>query len=151
MPSTTSIISKLKNSYPDITFLPSDKFFWSSSEVTIYYDDKSDLLPVFLLHELSHALLKHNNYENDIQLLTMERQAWDKAIELAGTFNINISNYIVQSNLDSYRDWLHARSTCPSCNAIGLQSREKSYICHSCGNSWRANEAKNCALRRYNK
>ncbi len=149
MPSTTSILQDLKNKYPQFKFKLADNFSWSSSDNVIYYDAKSsDLLPL-LLHELSHAILGHNEYSRDIQLINMECQAWDKTIILAKSIGLEISDNFIQSNLNSYRDWLHSRSTCPKCQATGLQTDERQYKCPVCINSWYVNEAKTCALRRY--
>lgn len=151
MPSTTSVLSQLKNSYPQFSFKKGTYFLWSSSDNTIYYDGSIDDRSVFLLHELSHALLGHNSYERDIELIIMERQAWDNAIKLSSKYGLAISNDIVQSNLDSYRDWIHARSTCPVCKANGVQTEKYIYTCPVCGHKWRVNEARTCALRRYSK
>ncbi|MEI6228611.1 MAG: hypothetical protein WCP11_01145 [Candidatus Saccharibacteria bacterium] len=151
MPSTTSILQNLKNRYPQFKFEASDDFRWSPSDNVIFYNEKSPDLAVFLLHELSHALLGHNQYERDIQLITMERQAWDHTSKLAESFDVKVNDNIVQSALDSYRDWMHSRSTCPSCQAAGLQTAPDSYKCLSCNNIWRVNEARTCALRRYTK
>lgn len=151
MPSITSILKLLKNNYPQFYFEKSDDFLWSSSNNTIYYDNKSENSAVFLLHELSHALLNHTNYDRDIQLVIMERQAWDYTVKLAPKYNIAISNEMVQSTLDSYRDWMHKRSTCPNCETTGSQIDKYTYKCPACINNWRVNEARTCDLRRYNK
>lgn len=149
MPSTTTLLSRLKTDYPQFSFKLSDDFLWSSSDNTIYYNDKMANQSIFLLHELSHALLCHTSYSSDIQLLIMERQAWDYTIGLASSYNITISDQIIQTTLDSYRNWLHLRSTCPNCKATGLQIKDLSYTCPACSHKWQANEARTCALRRY--
>jgi tRNA(Ile2) C34 agmatinyltransferase TiaS len=102
-----------------------------------------------LLHELSHGLLNHADYNYDIELIAMECKAWDKVGELAKKYEIVINDNIIQLTLDTYRDWLHSRSTCPSCKATGIQDGKKSYSCLACGYKWRVNEARICALRRY--
>ncbi|MEI7690002.1 MAG: hypothetical protein WCI79_03500 [Candidatus Saccharibacteria bacterium] len=149
MPSTISILQSLKNKYPQFKFEPSDDFSWSASVSTIYYDEKSPDIDVFLLHELSHALLGHDHHDQDIQLVTMERQAWDHTVALAPAFGVAIPDNIVQSTLDSYRDWMHSRSACPKCDTTGVQTDKNTYKCLACNESWRVNIAKTCALRRY--
>ena len=149
MPLTISTLQNLKNRYPQFKFVPSKDFIWSSSDNTIYYDNKSPDLSLLLLHELSHALLGHNQYDRDIQLITMERQAWDYTIELAPSFGLEIPDNLAQSTLDSYRNWLHSRSICPKCQATGMQTDKRQYSCPVCGYNWRVNEARTCALRRY--
>ena len=79
----------------------------------------------------------------------MERAAWDKALELAKTVNVDIDEELIETSLDTYRDWLHDRSTCPSCNATGIEASKQQYECISCHTTWRVNEARDCSLRRY--
>jgi hypothetical protein len=149
MPSTTSILLDLKSKYSQFKFEQGDNFAWSSSDNVIYYDEQSPDSSLLLLHELSHALLGHDKYDRDIELIAIERQAWEKTAELAPSFNIKLSDKLVQSTMDSYRDWLHARSSCPRCHSTGLQTNNTIYHCPVCNNSWMVNEAKTCALRRY--
>jgi hypothetical protein len=141
---------QLKSSFPNISFQIAKDFFWSPSEKTVYYDEKSDEIEL-LFHETGHALLGHSNFDSDIKLISMERDAWEKAQSIARDFNIEISDELVQENLDSYRDWLHKRSTCPDCSAVGMQTDKALFHCPACNNSWKVNPAINCALRRYNK
>lgn len=149
MPSTTSILNQLKNNYPQFLFKKGNKFQWSPSEKTIYYDSLAKDQAIFLLHELSHALLGHSSYNYDVQLISMERQAWDNTVELAPLYGVLVDDELVQLTLDSYRDWLHSRSSCPKCSANGTQTDKFLYKCPACNNTWRVNEARTCALRRY--
>lgn len=150
MPSTTSITLDIINKYPQFIFEKSDDFHWSSSDNTIHYNPSDSNSLGLLLHELSHALLGHKDYISDIQLISIERQTWDHAINLAKTFNVIIPDELVQSNLDTYRDWLHSRSTCPKCTATGMQTKKDVYGCLACNNRWKVNPAKNRRLRRHN-
>ena len=151
MPSTCSILKKLKSDYPTITFQPAEDYLWSPSQQTVYYaEDSTDKDGcAYLLHELSHGLLRHTDYDRDVKLIAMERAAWDKAQELASGYNLFINDDLIESNLDSYRDWLHARSTCPNCGATGMQTKKLAYSCPACSHKWRVNEARICALRRF--
>ena len=149
MPSTASLLKHLKTDYPQFSFKKGDHFLWSPSENAIYYCDKIQNQSILLLHELSHALLGHTDYNSDIQLITMEREAWDYAIKLAPTYDIKMPTDAIEPIIDSYRDWLHDRSTCPDCTATGLQVNKQNYQCPACNHSWRVNEARTCALRRY--
>ena len=150
MPSTCSLIKKLSADYPSITFKEADDYLWSPSEKTVYYvNDSADDDCTYLLHELSHGLLNHTDYDRDVELIRMERAAWDKALELAKNYQLTIDEELVESTLDSYREWLHARSTCPACRATGLQTKKRIYSCPACGHKWRVNEARVCALRRF--
>jgi hypothetical protein len=148
MPSTNSLINQLKTDYPQFSFKKAARFLWSPTEKTVYYTGSDDDYS-FLLHELSHGLLNHTAYSRDVELLAVERAAWDNAVTLASSYNLIISDETVESTLDSYRDWLHARSTCPHCKAIGLQIKQHVYSCLACHHTWRVNEARICTLRRF--
>jgi len=150
MESTSSLIKKLRVDYPSFTYKKAHNFLWSHGDRTIFYTCDDDNCS-FLFHELSHALLDHNDYDRDVELIAIEREAWDKAKEIAKNYKINIDDDLIQSNLDTYRDWLHKRSTCPECEATGMQVGKRTYKCLACNNQWHVNEAKTCALRRYNK
>lgn len=149
MHSTISLINKLKSDYPNITFKKSAKFAWSFEDKTIFYNDKLDNYQYFLFHELAHAILNHANYTQDIELISMERNAWDKAGIISKKYQIDIDDDFIQTNLDTYRDWLHQRSLCPNCGSNGLQTKNSDYHCLACNHKWRVNQAKDCALRRY--
>ncbi|HUC96573.1 MAG TPA: hypothetical protein VMR16_02815 [Candidatus Saccharimonadales bacterium] len=148
MPSTISLIKNLKADFPQFIFKKSSSFLWSHSENTIYYTDKKEDFR-FLFHELSHALLNHTDYRRDIELVAIEREAWDRAKEIALNYGVGIDDEYIQSNLDTYRDWMHGRSTCPNCGANGMQTQKNNYKCLACNDEWHVNDAKTCALRRY--
>lgn len=146
MPSMHSLLKELKQRYPQFAFVSSDTAHWSPESSTVFYSD--DIAE--LLHELGHALLEHQGYRRDIELLKMESDAWKYAtINLAPIYRVDISEDTVQDALDSYRDWLHSRSTCPECHATGVQRSPEEYSCVVCQTHWRVNEAKSCELRRY--
>lgn len=125
-------------------------FQWSYEHNTItFQEDHSNAAPQ-LLHELSHALLHHKTYERDIELIGLERDAWEYTkTTLADHYTVVIPEDFVQSSLDSYRDWLHARSTCPTCTATGLEITKNAYRCPVCGGEWKVNDARIYGLRRY--
>lgn len=150
MQSIRSITKKLQRDFPDYHFETADSFWWSAAKKTIFYDPQVPSAHAFLLHELSHALLGHQGYTRDIELLKLERDAWHHAkTVLAPSYGVTIDDTTTEDNLDTYRQWLHDRSTCPRCDATGLQTKEQLYHCLACGNQWRVNEARLCALRRY--
>ena len=149
MPSTHSLLPKLQKDYSQLLFTASDRFAWSPGEHTVFYDKVDTSNTSLLLHELAHGLLGHHDYSKDVELVAMEGQAWDKALELAPQYSVKITDDIVQDSLDTYREWLHARSTCPECEATGYQSGQNLYTCVACAHEWRVNEARLCALRRY--
>lgn len=155
MESTTLLIKQLKNaklttpSGHIISYQLGDDFRWDPKRLCITYHLNSPDDQALLLHELGHATLGHYTYDRDIQLLQMERAAWDAAVTLGERFMVIIDNDLVDSHLDSYRDWLHARSLCPRCSATGMQIAPRTYQCLSCSSQWRVNEARTCGLKRH--
>jgi len=145
----SSLIHKLKTTYPDIHFIEAEQFSWSPTTKTISYNRGVAHAPLLLLHELSHASLDHREYRRDIELVAMETAAWEQAKLHAEENNVRMLENVVQDHLDTYREWLHARSTCPNCSANGYQVEAFLYQCPACSHNWKVNEARICALRRY--
>jgi len=150
------LIQQLKANHPDLTFTEADSFSWAPHKQTIYYNSTLPHAEALLLHELSHALLGHRAYRRDVELIAMETAAWKKAAEYAKEYaveqvatDLDGNDEVTQDHLDTYRDWLHARSTCPECSANGYQTEVLQYSCPACTHTWRVNEARLCALRRY--
>jgi hypothetical protein len=150
MAKTDNLANQLRDDYPELVFEPSDDFYWSAKDRVVYFvsDDSSEALDN-LLHETAHALLGHNLYKFDIDLIRIEGAAWTYARrKLAPRYKIVIDEDLVEDSLDSYRDWLHKRSLCPSCGQTGLENDDKSYVCLNCQAAWRPNDARRCGLRR---
>lgn len=147
----TNWLPKIKQAFPAITFELGDDFRWSAQHQTVYVGEIGDERDIItLLHEIGHALAGHSNYDRDITLLNLEREAWTIAsTQVAPQFDITIDNELVEDALDSYRDWLHARSTCPECSQNGVQRDRNTYECLLCHTSWRVNDARRCGLKRY--
>ncbi len=132
-----------------VTISESDQFGWNPDSATVSYDPTLPDATSLLLHEIGHALLGHSQYGRDIELLVIERQAWDKAELMSKEYGIMIDPDLIEDTLDTYRDWLHSRSLCPSCASTGLQVASRTYTCPSCHQKWQVNEARSCELRRY--
>lgn len=146
-PSISWVVKQLKETYPDLTFTHSDQFSWHPSERRISYENRGDFTT--LLHEVGHALLNHQDYQRDIELLAMERQAWVKAGEVARSLGLSIPEDSVEEHLDSYREWLHTKSTCITCGQTGVETSKHHYTCLTCDTSWRVNDARQQHHRRY--
>jgi hypothetical protein len=149
MPSMHSLLPRLSKDFAQVAFTDSERFAWSPEEKTVFYNEADENAAELLLHELSHGLLGHHDYQKDVELLAMETAAWEKALELAKKYEVNIDDEVSGKHLDTYRDWMHARSTCPHCEATGYQTKKDTYSCVACGGSWRVNEARLCGLKRY--
>ncbi len=149
MASISSLVARLKTDYPQFRFVSGDDFRWQPDTATISYSTVHGSAAE-LLHELAHAKADHRDFSHDVRLIEMERDAWQLArSELAPRYQTSIDDDTVEAALDTYRDWLHARSLCPNCKATGIQAGRTQYRCLACLASWRVNDARHCALRRY--
>lgn len=138
-------ISKLSIALPGVKFIKSDSFHWSPKNQTISYIDLSEEQNVWaLLHEAAHAVLEHMSYQSDFELLKLEVSAWDQAKKLGEDLGHKVDEEHIQDCLDTYRDWLHQRSTCPSCSSVCLQASPNQYRCHNCYTVWNVSNSRFC-------
>lgn len=148
-----SIVDQVILDHPHVTFQKAAVARWSSPENTVYFQTVNSLSDMYLFfHELGHGLRRHRDYDQDIELLRIENDAWQQAVQTASTYGFTIENNTIDEALDSYREWLHARSRCPTCTQSGVQQKSSGmYICLLCNTSWRTNDARRCGLKRYTK
>lgn len=147
----TDIISTLQHDFPHLTFTVGRNFSWAPENQVISYvpDQTAKTARWSLLHEAGHALLNHKSYGLDFKLLEMEVAAWEKAQELGKRLNIKIDDNHIQDCLDTYRDWLHARSTCPTCSHSSTQQTDNAtYRCFNCHTAWRVSPSRFCRAYR---
>lgn len=141
------LIEQIKKDFGQFSFVLSDDNRWSPEENTIYYTE--DSFPE-LLHELGHANLGHKSFIQDVELLHMERDAWEWARENGKKYKVKVSDEQIEECLDMYRDWLHYRSKCPDCEQNGAQDHSDGhYYCLNCNTTWSANDARKTSLRRF--
>ena len=140
------LLIDLKHDYPDINFIEGSSFHWSPSKKQIIYKAASqDINDTWaLLHEVGHALLKHSSYSSDFELLKLEVAAWEKAQEIQSKYSIKVDSEHIQNCLDTYREWLYQRSSCPSCNNTCLQTSLTEYRCFNCHSVWEVTIARFC-------
>ena len=150
MPKTTTslegLVGQLRNDFAEIQFIEGKRFAWDASGKIMYNKTTKNITHgIFsLLHELGHAVLAHKNYIYDIELLKIEVAAWEKAHEIAKNYNITLDDSYIQDCLDSYRDWLHIRATCPTCHSRCLQVNKTTYCCHNCNTTWHITRSRLC-------
>lgn len=145
----SSLVKKLTRDYPALTFAHGQTAHWSSTEHTVWYTTDEPHADWVLLHETAHGLLRHANYAYDIELVRFEKDAWQYAVQtLAPRYNLVIDPDFIEAHLDTYRDWLHAKSTCPACQSSGYEARTRQYQCLQCGTSWRTNAGLTSRIRR---
>lgn len=134
------LIAALKKDFPSISFTESDTFLWSPEDSTVYVNASSPSQQDrwTLLHEFAHGVLGHEDYASDIELLSLETAAWTEAKRLQRCYDDTnpIDDEHIQDCLDTYRDWLYARSRCPCCEQTGLQINSKRYYCINCSQYW---------------
>jgi hypothetical protein len=142
-----SIVHNCKKRLKSINFADTGSFYWSPQTKTIHYDYAALDTPAgqwALLHETAHAQLGHLSYANDVGLLKLEVAAWQAAEDLASQLDLSIDPDHVQDCLNTYRDWLYARSTCPTCELNSLQVGETEYICLNCTTQWFVTQSRFC-------
>lgn len=142
-----SVLQVLQDRFPGIQFYAGTMFRWSPQTSRVEYVDTllaTDRGQWALIHEACHALLGHTDYQSDFELLTMEVAAWEKAKDVAKGLGVVIDEDHIQNCLDTYRDWLHRRSTCPTCGSVSLQQDPKTYHCHNCLATWQVTAQRFC-------
>ena len=124
-------LAKLRTDYPELRFRNGKKFAFRPPK-TIILGPQEPFCELLALHEVSHAILGHKTFKMDVQRLKMETEAWEKAKELAPKYGVEINEDMIQGELDTYRDWLHQKSRCPSCGLTRFQTPDGVYHCPLC-------------------
>ncbi len=143
------IVSDVSADFPELSFAKSGDFKWDPKSQQVHYKElasKADSWSFF--HEVGHALLGHRTYSSDFELLKMEVLAWQKAKSLAKQYGLSIKQDHIEKCIDSYRDWLHARSKCRKCEQSGLEKTPGIYSCFNCDFTWKVTPAKFCRVYR---
>lgn len=142
--SARSFIAKLSKDFPEFAFQPGVQDHWSPKANTITYKSTASLKEIQygVLHELAHAKLGHTNYNSDFELLKLESLAWRLAAKIGKKYAVKISDDHIQDCLDTYRDWLHARSQCPTCGVHVLQKDPQHYHCFNCRTEWKVSSGR---------
>jgi len=148
------LLERIAADYPDLEFIESAHFSWHAGRKHVSFKKagkNAEHNMWALLHELGHALLGHAGYKHDIELLQLEVAAWEKGRRLAENYGVRIEDDYIQDCLDTYRDWLHLRATCPTCFARSLQTTEKRYRCFNCQTEWQVSRSRLCRPYRLQK
>lgn len=144
---TSKLLSSVQSLIPGVRFEEASTFYWSPKNSTIYINNsrlEGQEGQWALVHEAAHALLDHNDYKTDAGLLSLEVEAWQKAHELGKKLDLVIDEEHIQDCLNTYRDWLYARSTCPTCELNSLQIEETTYMCLNCSTRWSVSRSRFC-------
>jgi hypothetical protein len=141
------ITNNIKRLLPKgVSVVKGDQLRWSPKTKTITYcsDNESNENIWGLFHEASHAMLGHTTFNSDIELMLLEVAAWQKAEELGLQLGKPVDAEHIQDCLDTYRDWLHERSTCPRCGIVCFQEVQSRYKCHNCHKTWSVSASRLC-------
>ena len=125
------LAGKIKEDFPGLRFRKGAKFAFRPPR-TIMLGPDEPFWELLMLHEVSHAILRHRDFKMDIERLKMEVAAWEKARELAEKYDVEVNEDIIQRELDTYRDWLHQKSRCPKCGLTRFQTPDSRYHCPRC-------------------
>ena len=147
MPSNIELLNKCKQVLPGFVFASAKSFYWSPRTKTVYINQNTLQTPegqMALLHEVSHALLGHNHYQFDFELVALEAAAWQLASQKATEWSVPVDTDHIEDCLDTYRDWLYARSTCPTCSMNAPQISKSEYKCINCSTKWSVSPSRFC-------
>jgi hypothetical protein len=142
-----TLLESIARDYPDLKFIESAHFAWHSGRKHVAFKRDPENVERnmwALLHELGHALLNHSAYVHDVELVQLEVAAWERARSLAKHYGLQVDEDYVEDCLDTYRDWLHLRSTCPTCYGRALQASERLYRCFNCQGEWQVSRSRLC-------
>lgn len=126
------LVAKLAADYPELRFRVGKKFMFRPPRTVVVEAGGTSKWGLQLLHEVGHALSGHRDFRTDPERIKMEREAWERARGLAEAYNIQYDEEFVERALDTYRDWLHQRSTCPECGLTRYQTQDGQWHCPGC-------------------
>lgn len=151
-----AFVKKVVQDYPEVKFLWGRKRFsyrlcGKKAVPTVFLGEPQPNFGLLALHELGHALCKHKTFVTDVERIKIESAAWERAktvyLEYRGqafgpeeeVLDAELAEIlpewdeeVVQEKLDSYRDWLHARSLCKKCGLTCYQTEDQKYHCPRC-------------------
>lgn len=124
-------LSTIKQDFPHFIFKTGAKFSFRPPKTIIIGQEKANN-KLLLLHELGHAIKGHYTFNEDLARLKLELEAWEEAKKLAKIYHIPYDQDFIEDHLDTYRNWLHQKSTCKKCGSTCYQTPDKIYHCPHC-------------------
>lgn len=143
-------IKDIVSLFPELKFESGKSLSWNPIKESITLPEKDGINVIYgLIHEIAHAKLIHNSFSHDIELIKMEREAWNKGCEIAqDLLGLKIDSGYIEDCLDSYREWLYKRSLCPRCALSGFQVNDHEYSCPHCLIDWKVPPSRLCTVKR---
>ena len=129
-----SLLKLLSKDYPNFRFVKGSRFSFRPPKTIVIGPDEGEHTSMLLFHELGHALSKKYSYKLGAERLKIEATAWQKGKKAYQKYP-NLPSWdddFVEDNLDTYRNWLHKKSTCKKCGLTMYQSPDKSWSCPYC-------------------
>ncbi|MDX1765960.1 MAG: hypothetical protein R3313_03335 [Candidatus Saccharimonadales bacterium] len=136
---------------PQFSYQSAGHFKWSPNDNIIYYNNKTVDTPEglwALAHEIGHAKSGHQSFNDDLDLIKKEREAWTEAQLICAAYEVDIDEDYIEDCLDSYRDWQKQRATCPDCGTVSTQLNTVNYHCFNCDCEWKVSPSQTCRIRR---
>ena len=152
--SDSDFVERLARDFPEVEFRRKARKFsfrLYAGKPVVFLGEPQPNFALLTLHELGHALCKHKDYTTDVQRIKIEYEAWERAkmvildyrkkafAEDGGVIDEKLAEMLpkwdeelVQEKLDTYRDWLHAKSKCKSCGLTRYQTEGGDYHCPRC-------------------
>ena len=124
-----TFLEKIKSDYPSIRIIRGKRFAFRPPRTVVYEEDGPSLL---FLHEMGHALIGRFDFRTEVERLKIEALAWEKARELCSLYGVEVDEELIETELDSYRDWLHQKSRCPDCGLTRFQTPDGAFHCPRC-------------------
>lgn len=151
----SKFITQLQTDYPDFHFVYGKRFSFRPPKTIVIGPYEGEKTALLALHELGHGLSGAYSYDLDVERIKIESRAWQEAKKVysryaytaidqktgksskktANSFNFSLPEWdgdFVESQLDTYRDWLHTRSKCKKCGLTKYQTTDKTYHCPRC-------------------
>lgn len=125
-------LKQLKSDFPEFTFKIGKKFAFRPPKTLIFSETDEKNYALLALHEVGHALCGHRGYDTHVERLKLESEAWEAAQALSKRYHIPFDKDFAETQLDTYRDWLHQRSLCKSCGLTRYQTPDGAYHCPNC-------------------
>ena len=151
-----TFLAKIKSDYPELNLKKGKRFAFRPPHTITYTDSLTSLekpilktasshaasdtdvnfsknaLCLLFLHELGHFLIKKNTFKTEIGRLKIEVLAWEKAKSLCPRYQVKIDEDLIERELDTYRDWLHTKSTCRNCGLTRFETPDGVFHCPRC-------------------
>lgn len=131
------VLELLRAEFPEVRWVWGRRFSWRPPR-TVQLGPAQPHYVLLALHELGHCLEGHQEFKTEIGRLQLERAAWEQARCVWQKLQLEKQGIVwdedfVEAQLDTYRDWSHARSRCPECGTTRFQTLDGAFHCPFCG------------------